>query len=296
MNAPIQTQVQTKTYTPTQPIWCAGCGHYGVKNALLHTLSELDIAGHEAFVLAGIGCSGTIQNHIGAYGYHAMHGRVVPTAIGVSLANPDLTVIAAGGDGDGYAIGGGHLIQAFKRNPSFVYIVMNNAVYGLTKGQDSPTMIDPKAAPEEEALDAIQLGLSFRSTTFLARAYTARPAQLNQLMTQAIEHARAKKGMAFLEVLSPCVTYNDTYPLWDTLVVDMDEDASYDNRNRAQAMTNTLALTEQNKIPLGLLYTGDQPSYDSAYHRHKVSNPSSLDTTQPDQKVALRDILDEYRR
>ncbi|MET0379786.1 MAG: thiamine pyrophosphate-dependent enzyme [Spongiibacteraceae bacterium] len=286
----------TKTYTPSQPIWCAGCGHYGVKNALQYSMQALDIAGHETFVLAGIGCSGTIQNYIGAYGYHAMHGRVLPTATGVALANPHLTVIAAGGDGDGYAIGGGHLLHTFKRNPSMVYIVMNNAVYGLTKGQDSPTMPEPTAAPEEQALDAIQLGLSIRGTTFLARGFTSRPAQLNRLMMQALEHARAKRGLAFLEILSPCVTYNDTYPLWDAMVIDKDADENYDNTNRAQAMVTSLELSEQGRIPLGLLYRGDHPSYDSAFHRNAVTAPALEDVKAPQQQQLLRDILAEYKR
>ena len=148
---------------------------------------------HETLVLAGIGCSGTVQNNIGAYGYHAMHGRVLPTAIGASLANPDLTIIAAGGDGDGYAIGGGHLMHAFKRNANLLYVVMNNGIYGLTKGQDSPTKEIPLAAPEEEPLDVMMLGLSILNTTFLARAITTRSEQLNDLILMGLNHAREGK-------------------------------------------------------------------------------------------------------
>lgn len=109
---------QVRTYEPAPPMWCAGCGHFGVLNALEHALDELGISLDEVLVVADIGCSGTIQNSLGAYGYHALHGRVLPAAGGAALANPELTVIGAGGDGDGYAIGVGHLVHAFRRNVS----------------------------------------------------------------------------------------------------------------------------------------------------------------------------------
>jgi len=148
----------TKTYTPTPPIWCAGCGHFGVQGALERALIDLNIAKHDTMILAGIGCSGSLQNNVGTYGFHALHGRVLPTATGVAFANPELTVIAVGGDGDGFAIGAGHFVHTVKRNPNFLYIVMNNSVYGLTKGQDSPTM-DSSAAV---GMDATRLALSIR--------------------------------------------------------------------------------------------------------------------------------------
>jgi len=250
----------TQTYQQAKPIWCAGCGHFGVQHAMQHALSAAGVSLHETLVLAGIGCSGTVQNNIGAYGYHAMHGRVLPTAIGVSLANPDLTVIAAGGDGDGYAIGGGHLMHALKRNPNLLYVVMNNGVYGLTKGQDSPTREIPRAAPEEDPLDAMMLGLSIPGTTFLARAITTRSEQLNALVSKGLEHAREGKGMALVEVLSPCVTYNDTYPEWMNKVHDVDTDPAYQNNHRGQAFMRVFDLVHQSKIPIGLIYSGSHPS------------------------------------
>jgi len=254
----------TKTYEIRKPIWCAGCGHFGVQGAIQYALQAAGIELHETLVLAGIGCSGTVQNNIGAYGYHAMHGRVLPTAIGASLANPDLTVIAAGGDGDGYAIGGGHLMHALKRNANLLYVVMNNGVYGLTKGQDSPTAESPLAAPEEDPLDAMMLGLSIRSTTFLARAITTRSDQLNELMLMGLQHSREGKGMAFIEVLSPCVTYDDTYSQWMNKVYDLDADPDYRNDDRGKAFFDLNRLIEQSLIPIGLIYYGEHASLQSA--------------------------------
>lgn len=257
----------TQTYQKARPIWCAGCGHFGVQGAIQHAMAAADVPLHETLLLAGIGCSGTVQNNVGAYGYHAMHGRVLPTAIGASLANPDLTVIAAGGDGDGYAIGGGHLLHSLKRNPNLLYVVMNNGVYGLTKGQDSPTRSVPRAAPEEDPLDAMLLGLAIKSTTFLARTITTRSDQLDELMLKGLQHARSGRGMALVEVLSPCVTYNDTYPDWMHKVHDVDADADYCNTDRGAAFKRVLELVQDSVMPIGLIYHGTHPSLQDALVR-----------------------------
>jgi 2-oxoglutarate/2-oxoacid ferredoxin oxidoreductase subunit beta len=254
----------SKTYAVGHPIWCAGCGHFGVQGAIQHAMNQAGVELHNTLVLAGIGCSGTVQNNIGAYGYHSMHGRVLPTAIGASLANPELTIIAAGGDGDGYAIGGGHLLHGLKRNANLLYVIMNNGVYGLTKGQDSPTKEVSVSAPEEEPLDAMMLGLSIQSTTFLARAITTRSDQLNHLMLMGLNHARDGKGMAFIEVLSPCVTYNDTYPQWMNKVYDVDADPGYCNNHRGKAFSAVFDLVQQSRIPIGWIYSGQHASLQSA--------------------------------
>lgn len=254
----------TKTYQTGHPIWCAGCGHFGVQGAIQHAMEEAGIKLHETLVLAGIGCSGTVQNNVGAYGYHSMHGRVLPTAIGASLANPDITVIAAGGDGDGYAIGAGHLLHGLKRNANVLYVIMNNGVYGLTKGQDSPTKEIPDAAPEEEPLDSMMLGISIQTTTFLARGITTRSEQLNALMLRGLAHVRAGKGMAFIEVLSPCVTYNDTYPQWMNKIYDVDADPDYCNHHRGKAFSSLYDLVQQDRIPIGMIFLGTHASLQSS--------------------------------
>lgn len=270
----------TATYSPRVPIWCAGCGHFGVQGAIASALRRLEVPPWETMILAGIGCSGTVQNNLGTYGFHALHGRVLPTATGTALADPSLTVIAAGGDGDGYAIGAGHLVHTFRRNPSLVYVLMNNSVYGLTKGQESPTSqlaLDPRS---EGALDGVLLGLSIRSSTFLARGFTRRPDQLVELVAAAIEHARAGRGFAFVEVLSPCVTYQDTYPSWDAAVVDVEP------ADRATAFTRCLELLGEGRVPTGLVYRGSAPS--------QVPDPAPARLDLEAGRTELERILETY--
>lgn len=284
----------TVSYKSAEPIWCAGCGHFGVQGSLAHAISHVDIPAHETFILAGIGCSGTVQNNLGTYGYHAMHGRVLPTAIGTALANPSLMVIAVGGDGDGYAIGAGHLVHALKRNPNIVYIVMNNATYGLTKGQNSPTSSTDSGIVGEGALDAITLGLSIFSTSFIARGFTSKPTQLNELMIKALQHVQARRGMAFIEILSPCVTYNDTYPEWGSMVVNINEADDYDHHNREMAMATVMGLKTNNRIPLGLIYQGDVPSLDKIHLKDNSEAPALKSFTDGNRKQQLKEILSGY--
>lgn len=284
----------TKTYEVGHPIWCAGCGHFGVKGAIEEAIRNAGLALHEVFVLAGIGCSGTVQNNMGAYGYHSMHGRVLPNAVGASLANPDLAVIAAGGDGDGYAIGAGHLMHALKRNPNILYVVMNNGVYGLTKGQDSPTREIPATAPEEDPLDAMMLGLSIRSTTFLARAITSRSDQLNDLMLRGLKHAREGRGMAFVEVLSPCVTYNDTYPDWMKRVYDVDADPDYSPDDRGKAFSHLDGLIRQNYVPIGLIYHGEHASLHDSLLNEVAPIHALDDERAAETRKYLEQVVDAY--
>jgi len=257
------TPPSTKTFTPARPIWCAGCGDFAVQGVLEKSLRNMGILPHKLMLLAGIGCSGTIQNNLKCYGYHALHGRVLPATIGAKLANPDLTVIAAGGDGDGFAIGAGHLVHTFKGNPSIMYIVMNNSNYGLTKGQVSPTSPIGYHNNAELGLDSMLLGLSFLSTTFLARGFSGNPEQLGRLMEAAIEHTESGKGFAFLEVLSPCVTYYDTHREWRARVYNVDKDESFDPTSRAAAFQKVIELKEQGHIPIGMIFKGEHPSLES---------------------------------
>jgi 2-oxoglutarate ferredoxin oxidoreductase subunit beta len=253
-------QIATKVYSPTPPIWCPGCGDFGVLASLKKALSELQLKSKDTVIVGGIGCSGSIHNNLECYGIHSLHGRLLPTAIGVKLANPNLTVIAAGGDGDGYAIGAGHFIHALKKNPSIVYIVMQNGTYGLTKGQPSPTAEVGYEGNLDLPFDAVLTALSIPSTTFIARGFSGNQSQLTELMKKAIEHANAGRGLGFLEVLSPCVTYNDTYKQWRDQIYDLNNSKDYNTNNRLMAFSLCTETMSQGRIPTGLIFSGTSKS------------------------------------
>jgi 2-oxoglutarate/2-oxoacid ferredoxin oxidoreductase subunit beta len=286
----------TQTFTPARPIWCAGCGDFGVQQALVNALDELEVPVHERMIIAGIGCSGSLQNNVSCFGYHALHGRVLPTATGAKLANPELTVIGVGGDGDGYAIGAGHLVHALKRNPGITYIVMQNGTYGLTKGQPSPTSPVGFGNNIEEDFDPIMLGLSIPGASFLARAYTGQPAQLLQLTIQALKHAERGHGMAYLEVLSPCVTYNDTYREWRTAVYDVDGDPDYDPGDRAAAFGRMVELRAEGRLPLGLIYRGERAALESLARTGEFAPSALQDIASPDLLPRYRDAMRSFMR
>jgi len=284
----------TETFTPTRPIWCAGCGDFGVLEALTQGLDELAVPAYRRMIIAGIGCSGSLQNYLSCYGYHALHGRVLPTATGCKLANPDLTVVAVGGDGDGYAIGGGHLVHAFKRNPGITYIVMNNGTYGLTKGQASPTSTAGFRGNIEEDLDPVLLALSIPGSTFIARGYSGQPAQLLNLTIAALKHTAAGYGMAYLEVLSPCVTYNDTYREWRTNVYNIDDDADYDRKDRAVAFSRMIDLREQGRLPLGFIDEGERPALEKLVCNPAFDPPARQDISDPSLVDGYREALQSF--
>ena len=272
-----------KTVQVTSPIWCPGCGDFGVLASLKKALSDLGIRSKDTVLVGGIGCSGSIHNNLECYGIHSLHGRLLPTAIGVKLANPNLTVIAAGGDGDGYAIGAGHFVHALKRNPSIVYVVMQNGTYGLTKGQPSPTAVPGYEGNLEAPFDAVLTALSIQNTTFVARGFSGNQTQLTGLLKRAITHANSRKGFGFLEVLSPCVTYNDTYKEWREQVYDLEAEKGYDVQNRLLAFTRCSQLISEQKIPTGLIFSG-------------MSNSLETNTLTSSEPMALQDLSVEVNK
>ena len=190
--------------------WCPGCGDFGIVNAIQMALAEMNIQRDKAAIFSGIGCSGKTSHFINVYGIHTLHGRVLPFAQGAKIANPDNTIIAVGGDGDGLGIGAGHFVAAGRRDVDLTYIIFDNGVYGLTKGQASPTLKlgeQTKSLPKPNTnYDVNPIGLAVASGfTFVARGYSYDVRHLKDLIKAAVQH----KGLAFLDVLQPCPTYND---------------------------------------------------------------------------------------
>lgn len=190
--------------------WCPGCGDFGIMTALQMALAELGLEPHQVVIVSGIGCSGKEPHNVKAYGVHTLHGRTLPFATGIKVANPELIVLAIGGDGDGLGIGAGHFVNTGRRNLDITYIIHNNGVYGLTKGQASPTLklgLKTKAIPKpniNEAVNPIALAL-VAGYTFVARSYAYDVKHLKETIKQAVQH----RGLAFIDALQPCPTYND---------------------------------------------------------------------------------------
>ena len=191
------------------PDWCPGCGDFGVLAALKQALAELDLQPHEVMTVSGIGCSSNLPGYINAYGMHTLHGRALAVATGAQLANHTLKVIVTGGDGDGYGIGGNHFLHTVRRNVDLTYLVMDNQIYGLTTGQISPTStkgMKTKSTPGgsvENPINPIALAIA-GGATYVARGFTGQQKQLVELIKGGIQH----RGFAFIDVFSPCVTYN----------------------------------------------------------------------------------------
>jgi len=193
------------------PIWCPGCGYYGITHAVNNALAGLAIATKDLVVVSGIGCSGRYPFFTKCYGLHAIHGRALPVASGIKLARPELTVLALSGDGDGLAIGGGHLAHAIRRDADITYLLFDNGIYGLTKGQTSPTTphgqvtgTHPYGNPEQP-LNPILMVLAY-GARFVAGGYAGDPASLREVIAAAMAH----KGFSFVDIISPCVTFDKT--------------------------------------------------------------------------------------
>ncbi|MFQ5886912.1 MAG: 2-oxoacid:ferredoxin oxidoreductase subunit beta [Anaerolineae bacterium] len=241
--------------SPVRPTWCPGCGNFGILNALKRALASLGLEPHQVLLVSGIGCGSKLPDYIRANGFHGIHGRALPIAAGAKLANHELKVIAVHGDGDGYGIGGNHFLHTMRRNMDLVDIVQNNQVYGLTKGQYSPTSergFVTKTSPEgaiELAVNPIALALA-AGATFISRGFAGELPYLAQLIAQAIEH----RGYALVDVLQPCITFNkvNTYDWFRARVYKLEEEEGYDPSNREAAWRK--AFEWGDRIPIGLFY------------------------------------------
>jgi len=241
-----------------KPTWCPGCGDFGVLNATMRSLAGLKLPLDQTVVVSGIGCSSRFPHFLKTFGFHSVHGRALPVAQGLKMARPDLNVIAVGGDGDFFSIGAGHLIHAALRNIDITVVVMDNEIYGLTKGQTSPTSPHghvTKSTPYglmASQFNPIATALSL-NVSFVARGYSAKPKELAALIEQGVQH----RGFSFIHALSPCPTFYHTFDAWDAAVTSMPTDHTTSDRARAV----TLAM-ETEKQYIGLFYREERPTMD----------------------------------
>lgn len=250
-----------------RPNWCPGCGDFSVQSAIQRAAANIGLTPDSLAVISGIGCSGRISGYINSYGFHGIHGRSLPIAQGVKMGNRDLTVIASGGDGDGFAIGMGHTIHAIRRNIDITYIVMDNQIYGLTKGQTSPRSavgFKTKSTPQgsiESSISIMEMALT-AGGTFIAQGFSSDLADLTALIEKGIQH----KGFSLINVFSPCVTYNkvNTYDWFKENLTKLDDIEGYDSSNRMKAMQT---LMEHDGLVTGLIYQdNEKKSYQELAH------------------------------
>ena len=304
--------------------WCAGCGDFGILSAIQMALADMQISKHAGAIFSGIGCSGKTPHFINTYGVHTLHGRVLPFAQGAKLSNPNLEIIAVGGDGDGLGIGAGHFVSAGRRNVDLLYIIFDNGVYGLTKGQASPTLklgLKTKSLPQPNAnnsVNPISLAL-IAGFTFIARGYSYEVRHLKDLIKKAIQH----KGLAFLDVLQPCPTYNDintkewfqgidninpesgrqiprTYKLEETGydgVVHSDDEI---NKKMAQVVEKSNEWGD--KIPIGIFYQNEHiPTFEdritNRINNYRQSPPAMQSIADQQNKPisSISKMLDDLR-
>jgi 2-oxoglutarate/2-oxoacid ferredoxin oxidoreductase subunit beta len=274
-NAPAApVQLKAKDFKrDLKPVWCPGCGDYGVVNAIYKAMAELGLEPHNTAIVSGIGCSSRLPGYVNAFGFNGLHGRALPIATGVKLASPETATIVTGGDGDGFAIGMGHFPHAARRNLNLTYIMMDNRIYGLTKGQCSPTSepgLTTKTSSSglgniEKPINPAMMALS-TGVTFLARAVTNNIKHMTSIFKRAIEH----RGFSYVQVLSPCVTFRGKTQFKDymndqTIYL---EDTGHDTEDflAAQAIAQS-----DNQYQLGVLYHIHTDSFLERYAEVKKS-------------------------
>ena len=290
--ATANVQFAPKDYkSDLKPIWCAGCGDFGVLSALYKAMSVCGFDPDNTVIVSGIGCSSRLPCFVKTYGFHGVHGRALPFATGIKTSRPELNVIVVGGDGDGYSIGGGHFPHCARRNPDITYLVMDNMTYGLTKGQVSPTSVIPRAslaakldskrwkttpygmmeAPINPIAQAIACDVSF-----IARGFSYKPNALVDLIVAGIKH----KGFSLIDILSPCPTFNQDQT--DDYFKDHTYDipADHDPTDRVKAFALSL---DPGNIPLGVVYRNEnKPSLmdeiEFVQTRLAQTGPASVDS------------------
>lgn len=249
-----------------KPVWCPGCGDYSVLSAFTKAFAELGLPPERIAVISGIGCSSRIPAYTNTYGFHGIHGRALALATGLKVARPDLSVFVAGGDGDGFSIGGNHFLHACRRNIDLTYVVMDNRVYGMTKGQPSPTTEpdwDSALSPGGTGLRPFNpLVIALASgANFIARGFSGDPNACARLIVEAARHP----GFSFVEIMSPCVTFRPDQRNWKEMVHDAPVTATTDAAKAARR------LMTDDGFNLGVLYKGDR-----APHQPELKESASI--------------------
>ncbi len=273
----IKQQHTAKDYkSAVKPIWCPGCGHFGIQSALFKALAFLNLPPEQVAVVSGIGCSSRLPAYTNCYGFHGVHGRALAVATGLKLARPELTVLVVGGDGDGFSIGGNHFMHACRRNVDMTYIVMDNEVYGMTKGQPSPTTPcdwDSKIAPGGSGVNPfLPLAVALASgANFIARGYAGEPNEVARILVEAIRHP----GFSFVQALSQCITFRPEEKEWKKTVHAAAAGPTDDPVVAARL------LADDDSLSTGILYTGRRPPY--AAHEY----PATIDLNPIEESFVL---------
>jgi 2-oxoglutarate ferredoxin oxidoreductase subunit beta len=277
-------------YQGIESAWCPGCGNFGMLKAFKQALAELEIRPEELVVVSGIGQSGKFPHYLKCNTFNGIHGRTLPVATGVRLANHRLKVVAAAGDGDGYGEGGNHLLAALRRNPDITLVVHNNQVYGLTKGQASPTsdqgyktLLQPQGVLYPP-LHALAIAVA-QDCSWVGRGFAGRGEHLTRLYKQALTN----KGFALLEVLQPCVSFNqvNTYAWYEQRVYEVESEPDYDPENELWAYQK--AKEWGARIPLGVIYRHPRPILEEQY---PALQAGPLVDQQPERSV--RELLADF--
>ncbi len=255
--------VDIKEYAEAIPIqWCPGCGNFGMLRAMRQALVALNLEPYQVLMVSGIGQAGKFPHFTHSHVINELHGRALPAATAAKLVNPELSVIVMGGDGDGYGEGGNHFLAAMHRNVDMMYVVHNNQVYGLTKGQASPTSDEgyiSKTTPEGAWAPYRGLALAVASDcSFVARGFAGDIPHLSHLFQEGIKH----RGFALIEVLQPCVIFNhvNTFSWYRQRAYKVDEEAGYDPGDRIAAFKHAIEWGDH--IPIGIIYRKERPLYE----------------------------------
>lgn len=275
--------------TRKNPNWCPGCGDFGIQAALKGAIVNLKVEPKDVAISTGIGCGSKINQWVNTYGFAGLHGRSIPVAMGIKLANPELTVIDVSGDGDGYGIGMGHFINTMRRNLDLTYIVQNNQIYGLTLGQTSPTSEKGAKGPStphgviEEPVNPLRLALS-SDCTFVARGFAGDIPHLTGLIEEAVKH----RGFALIDVLQPCATFNkvNTHQFFRERVYKLDD---HDTSDLGKAFE--IAGEWGDKIPIGVFYKTEKPIYEDIDVGLKSGNPVKADISDVNVQAVMESFM-----